>query len=353
MISRRWARRCALLTICASLVVPAPGWAASSDAAKKASNTAKTSPQITISPTVIDVDLKPGEKHTFDIQVAAGNSPVGMVFEHVDLGYTPDTYEQQFIPDDASKTTEFSTRGWMTPSTRTFSLKRNGKRTVELRIAAPTNATPGTHLGAALFRTVSPVGQSTGPSVSAAVRTGPIVIVRIVGGSDPKPRLAKFSSPKLIAKGPGTTRVSMDNTGASHFYVEGTVTLKGRGQVAVANIPRRMILPGLARDLAAESGTAIKLGSKKLPIGRYTLQLRLKTDPGALVITHERTIWIIPVWLRIVVLIAGLGALLALLLLVRRIYHARLERIGMQLVEHDHSDEKHEDEHDEDDSQDL
>jgi hypothetical protein len=316
--------RRSVIGACICVLVFAPASAQAGTAAAPA-----PAPGLTVSPTLIDVKLAPGASEKFDVTLTAGDSSVRVEFEHVDLGYTEDTYEQQFIPDSAEQTTSFTTRGWLRPAESSFTLRAGQTRVVPLTIRVPENATPGTHLGVALFRTVPPSNESDGPRVAAAVRTGPIVTVAVIGGSKPKPKIHRFEVDSLVSSAPVPVELSMTNKGETHFFAEGTLTIEGRGRSATVGLPRRLIVPDIPRDMLPQDASRIRAG-EDLPPGRYTVTVKMTSDPAALTVTQSETVWIVPMWLRVLLVIALLAAAGAAALAFRRYQERRWLRIAAE-----------------------
>src|SRR5262249_26460455 len=105
-----------------------------------------------VSPSILDLRLKPGESTTRTVTVIArGSAPLDVRFQHADFGFEPSSYSPTFVEDSSAHTTPFSTRGWFSTGDRHFHLAPGGVRHVTVRVKAPDNAEPGTHLGAAFF----------------------------------------------------------------------------------------------------------------------------------------------------------------------------------------------------------
>lgn len=291
----------AALLVVSTCLSPASAGAESSGAgdvlSKPAPSPAPTG--LTISPLIFDLSLRPGQSATREVTVvAAGLDALDIVFEHSDLGFRGDTYEQQFIPDDVEDTTEFSTRDWFSVPRPQFHLKRGGSLIVPLRITAPKNATPGTHLGVAFFRTLPQAGFDPATSVQTSARVGALVFVNVIGGTTPAPRIRNFSSDRLLQDGPINIRLKIGNAGRRFFRMSGDITVSGPSGTDTIPLGSHYIVPGLDREIR-DGERPLRLDRRHLSAGRYTLRLAVKIDPGGKKLTATIHIWIVPVWLRL------------------------------------------------------
>lgn len=293
-----------------------------------------------MSPVIIDVRLKPGESAVQLIHITAGSgAPLHLRFEHADFGFDPSTYAVQLIEDSATDTVDFSTREWLSIPEKTVDVAPGRSVDVKLTIAAPDDARPGTHLGAALFRTI-PDPNATGQVITSA-RSGPLVFVAIDGGSRGKPALKRFDVPGYATHGPIRPEITLANTGSVHYKASGTMTLRGIGVSRRIKLPSKYVFPGLPRRLRPATGDSFTLGARSLPPGRYVVTVDMIAKPDNIRIRDSRVVWIIPWW---ALILAGLalaciaaGSALAW----RRIQHRRLEQY---LRDEDFEDEDFDDE---------
>lgn len=274
--------------------------------------------RLSVSPAILERTVRPGEQITEQLTVRSdGSDPIQVEFQHADVGFN-EAYEPQFLEDDVAQTVPFSTRGWFSVPQRRFTIGSRSSITVPLRITVPENATPGTHLGAAFFRTIPAEGTADKTGVMASARTGPIVILALAGGADPKPVLRRFGPSGLQTDGRLRPLIEVGNHGEQHFSVEGTVTLRGRGKRWREPTPRRLVLPNRPRAVRDEQGEPILLGSRNAPMGRYTLEVELLTDPGSVRLRQRRVIWVVPVWARLGGAVVALSLVVGAMFVIRR-----------------------------------
>lgn len=285
--------------------------------------------ELTVSPLIIDIALAPGESTRQSVTVAAsGSAPLDVAFEHADFGFADDAYELRLIEDSAPETVPFSTRGWFGVPHVTYHIPAGGSIVVPLRIAVPKNATPGTHLGAAFFRTISKVPEGGAAQVLTAARSGPLVFVAIKGGSDPKPAVRRFDVPRVVSNGPIPVRLTIGNDGDTHFRFSGTVTMRGRSGHQEVEIPERYALPDLDRAIRTGEGGKLRLGDQRLRVGRHTVKVELRTDPGNKVLRAERVVWVVPAWLRVILALSLLAVLAGIAWVALRLRERRWMRMN-------------------------
>jgi hypothetical protein len=280
--------------------------------------------RLSVSPAIIERELRPGQVITEQVTVRSdGSDGVRVRFEHADMGFD-EQYQPQFIEDERELTVPFSTRGWFSVPQAEYSIAAGKEVRVPLRIEVPRNATPGTHLGAAFFRTVADASTAGGgAAVVASARTGPIVIIALQGGSDPEPDLQRFRAPELAGHGLVRPTVELANTGEQHFFARGKVTMAGRGRSWTQQLPRKLVVPGQPRRLVGEDDAPIQVGAKGAPMGRYQLSVEVLTEPGNVRVRQQRVVWVIPVWARITGGALVLAVLVGIALLVAKAWRAR------------------------------
>lgn len=248
---------------------------------------------------------------------ASGDEPITVELVHADFGFGDD-YQVVLINDDAPETTAFSTRNWFSLRKPRYRIPAGATRDLPLRISVPDNTPGGTYLGAALLRVVPPDDVTGASQIQAVAQIGPLVFIAVEGGDPPKPKIDEFSVDRRTTSGPIMPDIVIGNDGDEFFTVEGTVKLTGPGKDSAAVIRRQYVVPDEPRSLqasaaggAGDSGP-IKLGSSKLGFGKYTVTTRLRVEPTGTTLVAHRTVWVIPIWTRLL----GLGLLVVALILV-------------------------------------
>lgn len=290
--------------------------------------TASARQELRISPLILSVSGSPGDSLTENVTVtASGDEGIVVGFQHADFGFDNSSYAVQIIEDSADDTTRFSTRGWFSVGKDRYSLKAGESITVPLRISIPKNATSGTHLGAAFFRTIVQPDARRSSSVTTSARSGPLVFIDVSGGTDPRPHLDSFTTQRLTTGGPVSAHVHISNRGDRYFTYTGTLRLTGRGLDTKLEIPEKYVIPGQPRKVLAADDAPLKFRkSSSLALGRYTIHLKLKIQPTETTVEDTQTIWVIPRWAWIVLGIWLAAMTIAIAFTIRYISHRRLLR---------------------------
>jgi hypothetical protein len=305
---------CALVCAVAGAIAPA-------DAMAKA--------ELSVSPTIVELEADAGETLTQQISVKAGDDE-GIVVElvHADFGFDDSSYQVTLIRDDASDTTAFSTRDWFTLPKRQYRIAKGRTVQLPLTIAVPPNTPAGTYLGAALIRVV-PADAAPGASqVQAVPETGPLLFISVAGGDPPKAAVKRFDVPGWVKHGPIAPKIVVENTGDEFFTYEGTLTLKGPGKDTKVDVTRQFVVPGQPRRLATSADEKGRsghptLGRKKLGFGKYVIEARLRIEPTGKTLVTRRTVWVIPTWVWTLGIIAALVFAICAALVIRWILERR------------------------------
>ncbi|MCW2922603.1 MAG: hypothetical protein JWM98_7 [Thermoleophilia bacterium] len=276
--------------------------------------------KLTVSPLTADLEADAGETVTQPVQVtASGDEPIVVQFSHVDFGFDTSSYDVSLVRDDAKETTAFSTRDWFRTPKRTYAIPAGQTVTVPVRITVPSNTPGGTYTGGALARIVPPAS-SGATQVQAVAETGPLLFIRVAGGTPPKPKVDRFEVPGHVSHGPVVPKLRVRNDGDDFFTYEGTVRLTGPGRDDTVDVARQYVLPGQPRDVTPKPGThgassRLQLGRHDLKFGHYTVTSRLRIEPTGTTLVSTRQFWVVPTWVRVAgaLLLAVLVALAVLL----------------------------------------
>ncbi len=314
--NRRATRAAGLLACCLTLcAVAAPS--AHADA------------ELTVSPLIMELEAEAGDVLTETITAtASGDEPITVELVHADFGFSGAEYGIVLIRDDAPETTAFSTRDWFSLPQERYRIPAGSSRDLPLRIEVPKNTPGGTYLGAALLRVVPPAITGGGSQVQAVPETGPLLFIAVEGGEPPKAAMKRFDVPGLLTKGPINPKLAIENRGDEFFTFEGTVVLSGPGKDETIKVGRQFVVPGEPRTIrtsADEKGKAgaLGLGSKNLKMGRYEVTARLRVEPVGTTLVATRTVWIVPMWVRIAAAVTLLVLLACTLYLARWMSHRR------------------------------
>lgn len=297
--------------------------------------------ELTVSPTIMQLEAAAGDELTEEITASAGaDQAIVVELSHADFGFTGRDYQIVLVRDDAQDTTAFSTRGWFSLPRKRYRIPAGTSKVLPLSIKVPRNTPGGTYLGAALLRVVPPKTESQGSQVQAVPETGPLLFIAVDGGAPPKPKISKFELPSIVTRGPIRPKIIIDNRGDEFFTFEGKLTLSGPGKDATAIVSRQFVVPDEPRDLRSSADGKgrdgdVTLGSRQLGFGRYEVKTRLRIEPTGRTLVATRTVWVVPMWVRIVLVLVALVLITCIALLVRWFLQRRREHDGIPL--HDDS----------------
>lgn len=250
---------------------------------------------LAVSPAIMEEVLTPGEPLSFSINVHnITNSPLpiksfvrNLTVQSADLEKT----DRDRL--DASR--------WFSITEPDFILQPNQVRTVEGKILAPADASPGGHYATIYFQPLVPE-EALSPSMAYInTRVGVLAFLVVKGEIEQKAELGKSLRTKgFIRSGPAEFSFSIHNSGNVHLIPAGELKVfdwRGR-QVAKLPIPTNLILPDSTKKYAMR-------WDPPGVVGKYRAELALTYGADRVALPKTTvTFWMVP-WLEAVV-----GALL-------------------------------------------
>lgn len=196
-----------------------------------------------------------------------------------------------------------------------LSLKGNERKTVDVKISVPADATPGGYYGAIRF---APAG-STGPgNVGLVASVGSLVLVTVPGNLTERMNLIQISASQndkaksFMTSGDVSVLIRLKNTGDIHVKPFGRVSVKNMFGKEVASYevnntdPRSNVLPDSIRAFTNP------LPKGKKWFGRYTVEANIGYNQGSGDVLYAKaSFWYLPTWflyafvIAIVALVAG------------------------------------------------
>lgn len=287
----------------------------------------QTGSGLSISPTLSEFTLKPGQADKLDINIK--NITLNKITAQASIS--------DFESDGVSGTPRIiSDPNTVSPnSIRKFilgledvSLDIGQQKKVTLAVQIPNDVAPGAYFGIIRYKAV-PAGETApGPGeVSLSASVGTIVLITVPGNLREQVQLTSLHvyqgkrEGSIFFQKPTKIGVELRNLGNGFVKPFGSVEIRNMTgketytyQINNTN-PRASILPSSNRIFENDIKN---IG----PIGRYTVTASVSYGSGSQVLTLKKTFWYIPLWL------AGaiLAALAVLILLVLRAYrHYRRE----------------------------
>lgn len=128
-----------------------------------------------------------------------------------------------------------------------------------------------------------------GSGAAVQVRTGVILIIRVLGDARESLTLASLSVPRFTENPPIALEARFQNDGTVHEKPQGDIEVRNifGSLVATGTLPALNVLPGVARKLDASVGEGFWFG-------RYTVNLAATYGDSGEKLSATRTIWVVP-----------------------------------------------------------
>lgn len=268
--------------------------------------------QFVISPTKVELEIKPGESAEREIAVAnRTGSTITIEFSMEDFeGSTDPSQATVFFGDEDSS---WGARKWLEPELASIVLKQGETVTFRTKINVPKSAEPGGHYAALFAFSTYETEDEAGTAINITSRVGTLFLIKVAGsvveqGNLSKPEISTFSE-----YGPIDIGLIFSNEGNIHLKPSGRVIITNiLGQsVAEIPVPEWVVLPESSRR------NIIKWDSHYL-FGRYTARAEIGYTSDGTAIIQSTSFWVIP-WKFVLAIALGIGLFVAFISwLVRR-----------------------------------
>lgn len=282
---------------------------------------------VTISPPITDVALNPGEENEQKILVTNPTENLLELYPSaMNFNASGESGEPGFYPA-SEEARKFSLAHWIVLSQPKIAVAPKQVVEYKYKIAVPPDAEPGGHYGVVFFATKPPEAEKSVSQVSIASQVGSLVLVRVPGNVVEEGSLEEFSSPWFSFKPPTPFAVFIKNSGNVHWKPEGEITIrdwrgKERGRIDI-NPKRGNVLPDSRRkfDSVWEAPAS---PFWKIPVGRFSADLRAAYGFSEKTLGSKIYFWIIPWWFIILVFII----ILAIIIFFIRYRRGKKEKSG-------------------------
>lgn len=244
---------------------------------------------LTVQPVKVLYTINPGQSVTGTITLSNAGDSEALV--------TPSV--QDFVPSAGTSNIQFTGRApgvtsvqdWVSLDVppQGFNMNVGDTRQIGFTIAAPSDAEPGSHFGAILFKATD--ASSASQALKVGTQVGVLVLVTIPGNHLEQGKIDSFKTAAFIQKGPVSFDLLFENTGTAYFQPQGTVTIKnlfGR-VVGTAPVDGQIVLPTGSRDITIS-------WPANLLLGPYTADVSLYNSGGDLVGTASAHFFALPIW---------------------------------------------------------
>jgi hypothetical protein len=268
---------------------------------------------ITISPPIADLSLNPGQESEQKIQVTNPTENLLELYPSVmNFNASGESGEPGFYPasDEASK---FSLAHWITLSQPKIAVAPMQVVEFKYKINVPLDAEPGGHYGVVFLATKPPEADAAASQVSIASQVGSLVLVRTPGDITEEGSLEEFSAPWFFFKPPVSFAAFIKNNGNIHWKPKGEITIRdwqGKEKARIDINPKRgNVLPDSRRKFE-EKWDAPATPFWKIPVGKFSADLRVVYGQNDKTLGSKIYFWIIPWWLIIGVAVLFLALII-------------------------------------------
>lgn len=244
--------------------------------------------QFVISPTKVELDVKPGDIISRDVEISNRTGST------LTIEFSVEDFEGSTDPSQATvfkggEDSAWGARRWLQPEISSIVLKQGEMVNFTTRIVIPKDAEAGGHYAALFASSTYASENGEGSAINITSRVGSLFLIRVEGavvevGALEKPEVQPFSE-----YGPISIGLVFNNQGNVHLKPSGRVFITNLLGQTVADIPvpEWVVLPGSARR------NVITWDSKYL-FGRYTARAEIGYTAGGSPIIVSTTFWVIP-----------------------------------------------------------
>ena len=261
---------------------------------------------VAINPTRLEFTAAPGGHIESAFKLWNGTDaflPVHL--EAMDVGPQDELGHAAVEAEDAAN----SLKAWITPVYPDLGVAPRQEIALPFSLDVPANADPGSHWGAIVAVTAPVMG---GGGAAVQVRTGTILLVRVLGDAKEQLTLDSLSMPRFAESPPIALEARFKNEGTVHEAPTGEIEVRDMlgWLVATATLPVRNVLPGAIRKSEISVGDGLWLG-------RYAVSLHATYGDNGQELASMQYVWVVP-WRT-----QGWKALLAFLLIAFVIWKRR------------------------------
>lgn len=272
---------------------------------------------VTLRPVKFVLDLQPGSSYT-DSVIVTNNGETSLTLTSSFEDFVPTGEANISFVKNAGGASSLA--GWIRVAEPTVTLQPKEERRIPFTVTVPPSAAPGGHFAVIFFNAADSAAVTGTVGVGILPRVGSLVMVAVPGDIERGGRIASFTGPSYVERGPLSFNVVFENTGSVHYQPQGTV--------GVTNIFGRTVATGVLDGLFVFPKTTRTM--KALVAGdRYywgPLRVTLRATDGAGQ-AHQATLrlWAWP-WRITAIPLAGLILVLIGIIQFRRRFHFELRR---------------------------
>lgn len=270
---------------------------------------------LTISPPLVEQEIKPGESKTNIIRISNPTNALVEAYPKVmDFKAKGETGEPSFFETEESSG-GYALSKWITFTEPKIAMAPEQVKEFSYTITVPTNAEPGGHYGAVFFATQPAESNESGSQVSLATMIGSLVLVKVPGELTEKGVLKEFKTDKKIYfKAPTIFTTKIANLGNVHFKPRGDIGIKGwfgaPEEMITVNEQNGNVLPESTRKFEN------KWQFSPWAFGRFSAKLNVIYGDSDQTLNKTVSFWIIPWW--ILVVLVGIMVLVVFMIFFKK-----------------------------------
>ena len=270
---------------------------------------------LTISPPMFELNLNPGEasRHTIRVTNPTKNL-IELYPSSMDFAAAGEGGQPTFLTS-GEESSRFSMANWITFETSKIALLPEQVVEFNFQINVPENPEPGGHYGVVFLATQPPKTEGQASQVALSSKVGSLLLIRIPGDIHEKASIEEFSAPWFYFSPPVNFTAFIRNGGNIHFKPNGEITIRdwrGKDLERIAVNPSKgNVLPDSRRKFELKWAAASQ-PFWKIPIGRFSANLRVAYGQSEQTLDSKIYFWIIPWW---IIIAAGIIFLIVIILI--------------------------------------
>lgn len=253
---------------------------------------------VTIAPPIFDLSLAPGESRDQIIKITNPTEDLIELYPSAEnFVASGEEGKPEFVSAESEE--KFSIAKWITFDVPKIAILPRQEIEFHFKMHIPQDAEPGGHYGVVFFSTQPPSSEGKASQVSLVAKIGALILVKTPGDISERGDLLDFSGQKFYFRPPAIFTTLLGNSGNVHFKPKGEITIRNwRGKemtrLSFNNIGGN-VLPESRRKFE-DKWNAASSPFWKIPVGRFTADLRLVYGHSDNVLAGKIHFWIIPWW---------------------------------------------------------
>ena len=297
---------------------------------------AQSSVSLSVTPTLFDVSVEPGDLWQSSIRVINPNDqPLTVYIEPVNFTSQNERGVSNFIPvQDDGELSGLTLAEWIIPTVSSLTIEPQTAESVSFTVAVPTEAPPGGQYAALLVSTQPPVtAGDTGSQVRTTQVVSSLFFMRVEGEVIERGQIRSFRALHRVADRPQNEfQLRFENLGTVHLQPQGYISIynmwgQRRGEIPINQSTQfGKVLPEGIRQFNFGWESAFSL----VDLGRYRAEVTVAYGSSdRAFVSAETYFWVIPVTGLVIVSSTLIFFVVLLTWLIRRYIRSVLAAAGV------------------------